>query len=89
MSLNLAVFRLWNQNINDVEGEAIALLPLLIKEERITTGDTGDAKEKEVIIEETEIGEMIITEKGAVLGAREMISTDIRDNAREIIAAAL
>ena len=89
MSLNLAVFRLWNQSISDVEGEAIALLPLLIKEERITTGDTGDAKEKEVIIEETEIGEMIITEKGAVPGARELISTDTRDNAREIIAAAL
>ena len=89
MSLNLAVFHLWNQSISDVEGEAIALLPLLIKEERITTGDTGDAKEKEVIIEETEIGEMIITEKGAVPDAREMISTDTRDNAREIIAAAL
>ena len=89
MSLNLVVFRLWNQSISDIEGEAIALLPLLIKEERITTGDTGDAKEKEVIIEETEIGEMIITEKGAVPDAREMINTDTRDNAKEIIAAAL
>ena len=42
-----------------------------------------------MIIEEIEIGEIVITEKGAVPGVRDMKSTDIRDNTRGIIAAVL